>query len=1014
MPCGVFLCPKVGKRRAEGSPFSIPIDDDFPTRSQSLINVEFTLFHSIPDAMPILGLMPLDGLIPSWLIVAYFAGIAMLPVAVLATIAFRLFGRRRHFPTLSPLPAAQIPPDLMRQAQPWIGRLGYLSYQVIQSYAEGDADSGHVTWFLASAKDRSAAVFRGHQTPGARRAKFTLTFYTYLDDDRTIVTADRPTARNPPGHWILKQQHFPTLEGQLTEHRALVANHIGPANPTLPSAEWLTEHIAKEEQALIASLIGSGDFTACADRILRPTISRIPLLTLRRFGSLITQSQRASGRRSDIASAASGSTLPDEQDPSVGGEPIQLSPEEWAERDLQTYRKHTQRPPGLKHLFLRLSVLVATVAFFTLTFGRDSIPLTVGLLLGIIAVHEFGHWIMMKSFGYRDIGRFFVPFIGPTDRGRKLHASPVQQFIVILAGPVPGLLVGIGILTAGFFITDLPIWLLDLGGYAVVLNAFHLLPILPLDGGKIVDLLIFRDLPLLRPLFTLFSAALTFLASFPLKSKAIRVISVGMFIGLVWDLRMIKVVRGGRRLGWAGTIDDEDVALRKIFQGIRKEENDDFFRSTGWQAKIDVLLAELLRKRPSFITRFFGGWVYWALCGLPLLLVIGMFALSAIGGIGSLARYDTDSSEFLAAFPSEERSITSEQNNFLKSLISLSNVPDDFKGDLPTPEQRKQAAAAADPRLSALLDQADWNVLSIAHHCDEIGTNNLSLWLEIQNEKLKSAQKQNRIPTAIRRAEIMLHAVATMEPALTLADRELLWDAELRTLTVIENIVASSNLDPQILSRLEARITALTKPPIPEVDNLLLVGAWGKRQSEKIDTLLKETPDEPEEADSHEKPADPRFWRHVYPQVRQLSENAFSLTAGAPATVGIARHWKSSRIVGEIPETLEEPIMTGPGEAEFITKFCDNVLQISWRRLAAISAIRLELYRQKENKFPPTWKHNLPGGASLTLTDDHGPCLKLTDQRTEAQLTLPSWLGVESVPRESLNYRSPLHGATVD
>jgi Zn-dependent protease len=952
------------------------------------------------------AIQPFDALLPDWWLAAYGGLLLAIPLLLLAFLALRRRGRKKLFLHWVPGEASSVPRELARFGQPWLGRLAFLGFPVIRIMrSPDDADPESVHWLITSAKDRTTGIFTGSMPSSGGKPVFTLRLLTFLNDGRVLVTADRRITRRPPGHWGLVQRRFETLEAQVQEHRSRLAAEANAALAVLPQAIELPSRLAAEDRALFDALRASGDYADCGPDAIRPALSRLPRLALHDFAALFTGSALPSGRRKDVASAARDTT-PGEEDIAPVGASMTLSPEQLVERDLLRYRKHADQPPGGKHLFLRLMVLAATLIFFTLTFGRENPAATIGMLLGIIAVHEFGHWLAMKIFGYRGMGRFFMPFIGPVDRGRKLHATPWQQIFVILAGPVPGLMAGLGLLTAGFFLPQMPLWLLDLGGLAVVLNAFHLLPFLPLDGGKIVDLLVFRDLPLLRPLFTAVSAISTLLASFPLRSRAIRVIAIGMFAGLIWDIKMIKVVRGGRRLGWAGSINDEDEALRRIFRGVRGEENEAFLRSNDWQRQIDVLLAEVLRKRPGFMTRIFGGGLYWICCGLPILAVIGVFALMLFGGLGSIGRYDSDSAGFKEDFPKQTRTITEVQNGAINVLIASTRTAAGNK--MPPAEQRAALAAKALPQIGSPLDKIDWTAAHVVHRADQIEPAVLSVWLEILCGKLESATRDGRLPEATKRAELLLHGLGAMEPALTLAHRELLWDAQLRTLAEVEKLAATGRIDAVTLQRIEARVNALNKAPLPEVENLLLVGGWGAAQMERMLRLTGKVEDERDEST----PATPdaRFWRHVYPQLRYLSENRFSLT-GTPATVALARHWKKSRKVGELPATLDEPVATSPEEADFILAFCENHRRIQWRRITTLSALRMEAYRVKSGRLPHLWKHELPGGASLALVQQDGPALELADRRAAAGLQAPAWLGTGGKQPAAIHFRCPLHGA---
>ena len=143
-------------------------------------------------------------------------------------------------------------------------------------------------------------------------------------------------------------------------------------------------------------------------------------------------------------------------------------------------------------------MLLATVGF-----GLQLSWETALILLCVLGFHELGHWVGMWWFGYRDRQILFVPFLGAATMGRKEDATPLQQSIVFLLGPLPGLFLGLGCL----WLYPRLFWpvLLPLGIWAVVINYLNLLPIVPLDGGRVVTTLLLRRWPLAQCGFTFLS-----------------------------------------------------------------------------------------------------------------------------------------------------------------------------------------------------------------------------------------------------------------------------------------------------------------------------------------------------------------------------------------------------------------------------------------------------------------------------------------------------------------------------
>ncbi|MCW1925849.1 site-2 protease family protein [Luteolibacter arcticus] len=948
--------------------------------------------------MTALGLLSLRDLLPAWVLAAWLGIAVLLPLFVLLVASLRRTGKVRAVPKFSPMPPAMLPRELTLHGQPWIGRLGYLGHQVVQILRpEGDDAPDSVIWLMPNSKERTLALLSGTLPPKGGRPGFSLRLMTFLADGRVIVTADHPVTHRTPAHWALIQRPFPTIEEQLQVHRSQVETLAGEVPAVLPFAAEVIERLTAEEQAVNEALLNSGDYRTSGEQEIRPTLFRAPSMVLRDFFMRREGFHASSTNKKDVATVRKDTASGDEELGASGGI-LKLSLEEEVEQDIRRYRKHADQPAGMGHVFLRLMLLGATLFAFTAAFGRENPALTVGMLLGLILVHEFGHWLMMKIFGYRRMGRFFVPFVGPIDRGQKLNAPAWQQLLVILAGPLPGLVAGLAVLIAAFFLPGLPMWLRDLSGLAIALNAFHLLPFLPLDGGKVVDLLIFRDLPYLRPLFTIASAAATLVASIPLKSRALRIIGIGMFTGLAWDIRMIKVARGGRRLDWAGTVDDEHEALQRIFRGVREEENEAFLRSSGWERQIDVLLSEVLRKRPKFVTRIFGGAVYWWASMLPVAIIAGLFMMKFVGSTGQLNALAKNVVEFREGYPAEERPLTEAQYDAVTGLVAITREA--TNGSKKSPQEM---VALLNPDVITGLDKLDWTAAGIALHGGEVDPTTLAVWLETLCGKLEAAVRKGDHTEALRRVELLLHGINAMEPASLLAEREPLWDAQIRSLAAVEQLAASGKLDAATIQRLEARVNALNKAPRPEVESLLLVDGWGRRQAEAAFVA-------PKPADGPEPSFDARFWRLANPQSLRFFDNIKAFADSTPATVALGRHWKKTGRVGELPPELEAgtEVHPAPGEAEFIADFCEKHRRISWRRMTTICALRMETYRLKNGKLPDRWKHSIPGGAELSLVESAGPCLQLKDKRAAIMPLVPKWLGPLEITTDA-DYLCPLN-----
>src|SRR5262249_58531440 len=106
----------------------------------------------------------------------------------------------------------------------------------------------------------------------------------------------------------------------------------------------------------------------------------------------------------------------------------------------------------------------------------------VGFVL-LIFVHEMGHAVALRREGIPAGAPVFIPFVGAfvAMQGRPRDAAVEAR--VAMAGPLTGSLAAWLTLGAGLAWPQ-PL-LVALGHTAVLLNLFNLVPVPPLDGGRL-------------------------------------------------------------------------------------------------------------------------------------------------------------------------------------------------------------------------------------------------------------------------------------------------------------------------------------------------------------------------------------------------------------------------------------------------------------------------------------------------------------------------------------------------
>ena len=122
-------------------------------------------------------------------------------------------------------------------------------------------------------------------------------------------------------------------------------------------------------------------------------------------------------------------------------------------------------------------------------------------LVGVLFLHELGHYIGMKKFDYRNVRMLFVPILGAFVHGKKDKYSQRETMLVVALGPIPGAIIGALCIYFSSSLGSPELFLL--GVLFSALNVLNLLPIDPLDGGQLLKHLFNRNTELFLFIFSL-------------------------------------------------------------------------------------------------------------------------------------------------------------------------------------------------------------------------------------------------------------------------------------------------------------------------------------------------------------------------------------------------------------------------------------------------------------------------------------------------------------------------------
>ena len=106
------------------------------------------------------------------------------------------------------------------------------------------------------------------------------------------------------------------------------------------------------------------------------------------------------------------------------------------------------------------------------------------VIVAAISFHEYGHVWAMQRYGMKTKGFYLLPFVGGAAVPAEEFPSEGALAWTALMGPIFGCVLAL-LAGAIHVTTDAPLWA-AIAGWIAMLNLFNLLPVNPLDGGRIM------------------------------------------------------------------------------------------------------------------------------------------------------------------------------------------------------------------------------------------------------------------------------------------------------------------------------------------------------------------------------------------------------------------------------------------------------------------------------------------------------------------------------------------------
>jgi Zn-dependent protease len=134
---------------------------------------------------------------------------------------------------------------------------------------------------------------------------------------------------------------------------------------------------------------------------------------------------------------------------------------------------------GVLLKFKTAGTMLLSVAAYALIWGWR---FAVGFV-ALLFVHEVGHVVVLRAQGVKASAPMFIPFMGAFVKLEGQQRSVAEEALSAIAGPVFGV-IGAGAVYLAGQATGSPL-LTALAYTGFLLNLFNLMPMLPLDGGRV-------------------------------------------------------------------------------------------------------------------------------------------------------------------------------------------------------------------------------------------------------------------------------------------------------------------------------------------------------------------------------------------------------------------------------------------------------------------------------------------------------------------------------------------------
>ena len=381
---------------------------------------------------------------------------------------------------------------------------------------------------------------------------FDIEFYTFFKDKTCLVTTNGKgnTVIGKIPFFIMQDYYTAETSLQWQYHQGRLRQLKSHKIPKLLSPEAFAERLQVYFQNYINSLVKLKYILPISKKVLFRLNGKLALRLTQKIIQGNNQSANIIKQRREQAKNES-----------------KLSVEIPIELEVEGFQRMERLQRGLIDKKLRPWAFLGSFVLFVITSTKYFGTQTLIIFIAALILHEGGHLLAMKLCGYRDASLLFLPFLGAVATARKDDATITQRFFVALAGPLPGLILGL-VLAIVFKDASYSTWIKQSSWILICLNIFNLLPIYPLDGGQIIDILLFSRFPYSDVVFKAFGAIVISLLG--IAHPALFLLTIPLALNIVYSYRAAKVNSKLQQSFRTNPPSNQDNILYSLFQSLQQ------------------------------------------------------------------------------------------------------------------------------------------------------------------------------------------------------------------------------------------------------------------------------------------------------------------------------------------------------------------------------------------------------------------------------------------------------------